>query len=203
MRPAEADAVAAERFRYRAHVAARAQPHRERRDRLLVLLELELVDRRPPCRHLDRHAAAMEPVRALAADLGRRGSGDLELDLAAERIELRVEVEELRRLVLVDDVALGIAGGCRPREVDRGLVALLEPHEPLRLLREAPEQHEQEPGRERVERPGVTSPRAGPLAELTHDRERRRAGGLVVEDEARGRRGASTRHYGLRRTLSG
>src|SRR4029079_10193065 len=113
-------------------------------------------------------------------DCGR--SRDFELDLAAERVEPGLEVEERRRIVLLDDFALRIPGGRRLREIDSGLVPFLEPDESLRLLREAAEQDEQEPGRERVERPRVPGPSAGLLAQLADDCERRGAGRLVVED---------------------
>ena len=195
--------MSAERLGDRAHVAAGAQAHRKLRHWLLVFLELELVDRRPARRHLDGYAAPVELVRPLAADLDRGCGGDLEVDLAAEGVQLRLELEERRRLVLVDDLALRIARGRRPREVDGRLVPLLQPDELLRLLRETPEQDEQEPGRERVERPRMPGPRARLLAQLPHDRERRGAGRLVVEDEPARVERPLTRHCEPRRTRGG
>ena len=47
--------------------------------------ELERVDSRAAQRHLDRDAAPVQLVGALAADLHRRGGRDRQLDLAAQR----------------------------------------------------------------------------------------------------------------------
>ena len=86
----------------------------------------------------------------------------------------------------LDDLALDVAGRRARRQVDLGQVALVEPDEVLRQPRRRPEQDEQEPGRERVERPGVAGARAGAVAQPLDDRERRRPRRLVDEDEPRG-----------------
>ena len=141
----QAHAMAAERFRHRAHVPARAEAHGEARDRLLVVDELELVDGCLPRRHLDGDALPVELVRALAADLDRRGSGDLQVDLAAEAFEQPRELGLRRRSVLLDDVPFGIARRGQPRKVDRGLVALREADEALGLLRDDPSRTSRSP----------------------------------------------------------
>ena len=116
--------MAAQRLGDRAHVAAGADVDREPGDTAVVVEELERVHRRPTHRHLDLDASAVQLVRALAADLHRRGCRDAQVDLAAQRVDPRLELARGQRLVLVDDLAFGIAGRGGPREVDCRLVAL-------------------------------------------------------------------------------
>jgi hypothetical protein len=52
----------------------------------------------------------MQPVGALAADLDRRGGRNRQLDLTPEGLEQPVERILVRRSVLAEGVALGIAG---------------------------------------------------------------------------------------------
>ncbi len=144
-------------------------------------------DRRAPHRHLDRDAPPREPVRALTADLHRRGGGDRQLDLAAEALEPRSSSSRDGRLVRSTTSPSGSPVDVASREVDVREVALVEPDEAIRRsLRRRTGQHEQQPRRERVERPGVTGPRARPPADLRDDRERRRPGRLVDEHDAGG-----------------
>jgi hypothetical protein len=85
--------------------------------------------------------------------------------------------------VLVDPLAFDVAGRRPRREVDLGHVSLGQAHEAwLQARRRAREQQEQ-PGGERVERPRVPGPCAGPPPDRRDDRERGGAGGLVDEDD--------------------
>ena len=118
-------------------------------------MQHKLVDRRRAVRHLDVLALAKALVRALALDLHGRGGGHAQLDLAAERLEPLLELLERGRLVLFDGVALDVARRGRRAEVDLGHVPLVEADEVLREPRRRAEQHEQQPGRERVERARV------------------------------------------------
>src|SRR5215218_10265043 len=179
--------VPAERVRDRAHVRPRADVRAQGGDAVLVPDELQRVNRRAAKRHLHRDTAPREPVRALAADLHRRRRRDPQFDLAAERSQPRLELVTRRRLVLLDDLALWIAGGRARPQVDRGLVALVEPDQVLHQPRRSAEQDEQEAARERVERPRVPRPRAGAIPDLADDRERRRARRLVDQHEPRRR----------------
>jgi hypothetical protein len=69
----------------------------------------------------------------------------------------------------------------RCEEID---VALVETDEVAREPRRAPEQHEQEPGGERVEGARVPCLDAEARAQAVDDGERGGSGGLVDEDEA-------------------
>ena len=203
VRAPQAHAVPAERLGDGPDVAARAETHRQPRNRRLVPHELELVDARPAHGHLHGDASAVELVRALTADLHRRRGGNLQVDLAAERLEALEELGFGRGIVLLDDLTLGVPGRSHPGQVDRSLVPLRNANEALRLLRERAEQDEQEAGRKRVECPGVAGPRARLLPDVADDREGRRACGLVEEDEPAGSRRAFTRHLATRRTRVG
>ena len=102
-----------------------------RGDAVAIGDDVERVYLRAPERHLDRHAAPVQAVRALAADLDRGGGRDRQLDLPAEARELRLELVRGRRLVPVELLPLRIAGR-RPRaQVDVREVALVEPDEAL------------------------------------------------------------------------
>ena len=83
------------------------------------------------------------------------------------------------------DLALGVAGRRQRAEARDGLVGLGQRHQEALRAARAPDEHEQQPGRERVERAGV----AGLAhAEAAAHRERQvvrgLAGRLVDEDEA-------------------
>ena len=155
--------------------------HPQVRDPAVVVDQFELVHGRAPNGHVHLHPTPHELVRALAADLDRRRGRDLQVDLAAERGDALLELLLRRWVVLLDDLALGIPGGRRGREVHSRLVLLRQPHELLRLLGESAEQDEQQARGEGVERAGVARPRAGSVAQVADDRERRGAGRLVDE----------------------
>jgi hypothetical protein len=151
----------------------------ELHERRRVPADAQVVHGRAPHRHLDRDPAPMEPVRALALDLHRRRLRDGQLDFSRQRFDL-VRRRDRR---LLDDVPFTVTRGRPQAEPDLGPVALVEADEVPREPRPAAEEHEQEPRRERVERPGVTRLRPVALAQPLHDRERRRPGGLVHQHE--------------------
>ena len=96
-------------------------------------MSVERVDPRAPHRHLDRDAAPCQLVRALAADLHRRGGRDRQLDLAAEAREpLSPAPLRVGGSCRSTTLALGVAGRRARREVDVGDVALVEPDEAWR-----------------------------------------------------------------------
>ena len=177
------DAVTAERVRDRADVRPRGDVQLEPRDAVRVPASVELVDVHRAHRHLDGDAAAVERVRALAVDLHRRRGRDREVDRAAQAVERRLELVARRRVVLVDALALDVAGRRARRQVDLRHVALRQPDEPRLQPRRRAREEQQEPGRERIERPRVPGPRPGPPPHRGDDRERRRPGGLVDEDD--------------------
>ena len=167
----------------RAHVGSGRDEQVEPGDSAFVRLERELVDVHRAKRHLDGNASPVQGVGALAADLHRRDGGNRQLDGAAERGERLVERFRAERLVLVEHVALEVAGRRAGRQVDRGRVPLRQAYE-LRLQprRGAREEHEQA-GREGIERARVPGAGARPPPDRRDDRERRRAGRLVDEDD--------------------
>ncbi len=183
--PAQRDAVAAQLVGDRANVRTRADEEVEGRDAPVVAEQLGRVDRRAPDRHLDGNAFAMQLVRALAADLHGRSGRDLQVDLAAELLDELGELLLTRRIVGVERLTFEVSGARSRRQVDFRHVALVETHEALRQLRAAAEEDEQEPRRERVERPRMPRPGAGAPAQVAHDRERRGACRFVDEHEAR------------------
>ena len=101
---------------------------------------------------------------------------------------------------VLDDLALRIAGGRRRREVHVRRVLLRQPDESLRQLGECAEQDEQQARREGVERAGVPGPRAGSVAQVADDRERRGAGRLVDEHQAARSQASLRRHSSRWRT---
>jgi hypothetical protein len=126
----------------------------------------------------------MECVCALPADLHGRDSGNGQFDGASKAVESNLQVVLGGRLVVIDPLALDVAGRRLRGEVDLGLVPLRQADE-LRLQPgRGARQEKQEPGRERVECPRM--PRPGPRLppQCSDDRERRRAGGLVDEDDS-------------------
>ena len=124
LRSSQRHAVAAERIGYRPDVGAGADTQVERRDALCIRDDVERVDLRPPQRHLDHDALAVEAVRALTPDLDGRRRRDRKLDLAAEARERGLELGRRGRLVQLERLALRIARGRPPREIDGGEVAL-------------------------------------------------------------------------------
>jgi len=114
----------------------------------------------------------MQLVGALAADLDRRGRRDRQLDLAAKGREPLLQLVVARWLGLAGDRAVAVAGVGHGREVDVGQVALVEPDEARGQLGRRPREHEQEAGRERVERAGVARARSGTPAHVGDDGER-------------------------------
>jgi hypothetical protein len=125
-------------------------------------------------------------VRTLASDLDRRGGRDRQLDLAPHSFEPKLELVRVGRLELLDHFALRVAGGGSRREVDLRQVPLVEADEAVLLLREPAQQHEQEPRREGIERPGMARPCPGSLAEIADEGEGRRARRLVHENQPGG-----------------
>ena len=120
---------------------------RSSRDHAVAIREdVERVHLRAPHRHLHLHAAPRELVGTLAADLHRRGGRDRQLDLAAEALEPLLELLGCRRVVLLDDVALRVAG--RRRRAERSIVRdvpLVQADEALRSLVARPEQTSSNP----------------------------------------------------------
>ena len=91
--------------------------------------------------------------------------------------------ERLRRHAARRDLALGVAGGRRPAQPRDRLVALGQRHQEALHARRAADQHEQQPGRERVERARVADlhARAEPPPDPRDDVVRGHPGGLVDE----------------------
>ena len=85
--------------------------------------------------------------------------------------------------MLVETLAVQVAGRGANGEVDLGPVALGQPDEVLLESRGRTGQEQEQPGRERIESPGVSRARARSPPGRRDDRERRRAGGLVDEDD--------------------
>ena len=180
---AERLAVAAERIRDRPHVRPGADPQVEARHTVLVGEQLERVDPRPPHRHRNLLAAAVQLVGALAVDLHRRGGGHAELDLAAKSGKTFLELLPTGRLVLLDDLTFRIAGRGAGGEVDLGGVALVETDEPRREPGRRAGEDDEQTRCERVERARVPGARARPAPDRGDHLERRRAGRLVGQDE--------------------
>ena len=67
--------------------------------------QLERVHAEAAQRHLDLDPAPREPVRALAADLHRRGGRNRQLDLPSQLVEPRLEVGAGERLVPLEHLA--------------------------------------------------------------------------------------------------
>ena len=186
LRSPQRAAVPAERARDRPHVGAGADAHVERDHVVCIRDDVERVDRRAPQGHLDLDAAPCEPVCALPADLHRGRRGDRQLDLAAEAREPALELRLARRLELLDDRALRIAGRGPRRQVDVGEIALVQADEAWGDLSCPSGQQQEQAGRERVECPRMTCPRTGHAADLRDDCEGRRTRGLVDQRDARG-----------------
>jgi hypothetical protein len=136
----------------------------------------------------------VEPVRTLAPDLHRRRRRDRQLDLAAELREPLLQLVRLRRVVPVELLAFGIAGGRAGGEVDLRQVALFEADEGGGRLRRATREEEEQAGGEGIERARVAGAGSRPAPHVRHDRERRRARGLVHEQDPRRVEAARRRH---------
>ena len=147
-------------------------------------MEAQLAHVHPPHGHLDRHPTPVEPIRPLPLDLDRRRRGHGKVDVASER---RQPILELwwGEGVAVDRLALRVTRRRSGGEVDLRLVALVEADEARLEARRGAGEQEQEPGGERVERPGVPASRAVRV-DRGHDVERRRPGRLVHEDDPAG-----------------
>ena len=158
---AAAHAVPAERVRDRADVGPGADAQLEPRDAAVVDDELERVYLRPPQRHLHRHAApAPACTRAHRRSSPPRRPGSAARSRRGAPRARRSSSSATGGSCCSSDLALGVARRRRAREVDVRQVALVEADEALREPRRRAEQDEQEPGRERVERPGVPGARA-------------------------------------------
>ena len=169
----------AERRRDRPHVRPRADAKVERATPSAIRDDFERVHLRTPHRHLHLHPAPREPVGTLTADLHRRHGRDRQLDLAAEFREPLLQLAGRRRRVPLEDVSLRIAGRRRRREIDVRDVTLVQSDEAWLQLGRPARQHDEQAGRERVERAGVTGTRAGPPAQLGDHLEGRRPRRLV------------------------
>ena len=187
---AQRRAVPAERVGDRADVRPGRNSQVEVEGWRLEADDLERVDGRAAHRHLDGDAAPMQAVGALAVDLHRRRRRDRQLDLAAQRLDVG-ERRDRRRLELGP---LHVAGVGAHAELDRRQVALVEPDEVAREPRGAADEADEQPGRERVERPGVPGLQVEAVANAPHDLERGRPGLLVHEHEPAGR----VRHSSVR-----
>ena len=133
--------------------------------------------------HLDHDPAPVERVRALAVDLHGRDRRNRQVDRAAQSVEGGVELVGGGSIVLLEPLAVDVARRRSGGEVDLGLVPLRQTHERALQARRRTGEEEQEPGCERIERPGVAGSRAGLPARGGDDRERGRTGGLVDEDD--------------------
>ena len=137
----------------------------EARDRHLALGDLDLLPR------------PGERVGALAADLDRRVGGRALADDAGRQHAARAASRP--RL----DLALGVAGGRREAQPRDRLVALGQRHQEALHARGAPDEDQQQPGGERVQRARVADldALAEPPPHLRDDVVRRHPGGLVDE----------------------
>ena len=167
----------------RAHVGARAALDRERRPLAVApeLLEPRHLDL--ALGDLDRLARACQRVGALPAD-AHRGVGRRPLAEPPGR-----ERERLGRHPPGLDLAVDVPGGRREAQPRDRLVALGQRHQEALRARRPADQHEQQPGRERVERARV--PDLRPARQLPplrgHHVVRGDARGLVDEQDAVGR----------------
>jgi hypothetical protein len=142
------------------------------------------VDRHASNRHLNDDTAPVEAVGTLTVDLHRRRRGNRQLDDAAELAEPLCELVRRGWLVLLEGLALRVPRRRACREIDLGDVTLVETDEPGLEPRRCARQNQEEPGGERVQGSGVTgsSPRA--TTNRRDDREGRRPGRLVHEDDS-------------------
>ena len=136
----------------------------------------------------------MERVCALPVDLHGRDGGNGQVDGAAKAVEPQPPARPRRAARARRSARPGRRRSTSGREVDLGLVALRQPDEPRLQPGRRARQEEQEPGRERIECPRMPRPRPGPPPHRGDDRERRRAGGLVDEDDS-ARLQRAGRHY--------
>ena len=180
-RAPEPAAVPAERVRDRPHVRPAGDVEVDLGQRRLVADDPQRMDGRAAQRHLHRDSLPVEFVGALAADLDGGGRGHRQLHVAFERGDLGFARD--RRLL--DDLALTVAGRRAQPEADLGAVALVQADEVAREPGAAPEEDEQEPGRERVEGARVPCLRPVASAQVGDDRERGRPCRLVDQNEAR------------------
>jgi hypothetical protein len=153
----------------------------ELHERRRVADDLQAVDGRGAQRHLDGDSAAVELVGALAADLHGGGRRNRQLDFPFKPQELLLGCD----LGLLDDLAFPVAGGRAQAEADLRAVALVQPDEVAREPRPLPQQDEQEPRRERVERARVPGLRPEPALRVGDDRKRGRPGRFVDQHEPR------------------
>ena len=166
----------------RAHVRAGRALDRERRAVVLAPQLLEAVDGDRPLVEHDLLPRPRALVGALAVDLDR-AVGRRALQQLAGRQLRRVG----RHAPGLDDLALGVAGRRRRAEPRDRLIGLRQRHEVALDARRAPDEDEQQAGRERVERAGVPDPPPAVLA--AHGRDdvvRGLARGLVDEQDAVG-----------------
>ena len=153
--PPQRRAVASERLGDRADI--RAGRHVEPEPDLVARIrdDVERVDLRTAQGHLHLDALPREPVGALTADLHRRGGGDRQLDLTAEALEPSLELRPSRSLVPLARLAFGIAGRGRRGEIDVRDVPLVQTDKARSQSSCRTGQQDQQPARERVERPGM------------------------------------------------
>ena len=168
----------AERVRDRPHVGARTDVQRQLHRRgccgiAAIGDDVEREDLRTPQGHLHVDTPPCQLVRALAADLHRRGGRDRQLDLTAEALERRIDRRAVRRRMPAEDVAFRIARRGRRGQVDVGDVSLVQADKARSKPSCRTGQQDQKPRGERVQCPRVTGPRTRPAAERRDDREGR------------------------------
>ncbi len=104
LRPPQRPAVTAERLSDRPHVRAAADAQIQRDHVACIGDDVERVHRRAPAGHLHLDTSPRQPVRALTADLDRRGGRDRQLDLPSEAREPPIELGVVRSLEPLDDL---------------------------------------------------------------------------------------------------
>ena len=112
----------------------------------------------------------------------------------AQGLERRLDRRAVARGAGRHELALGIVGRRARAEAHRRPVALVEAGEEAREPRRPAREHQQQPGGERVERPGVADAPAQHRPQRRDGAERARAGGLVEQQHAGSRRRPRARH---------
>src|SRR5204863_6633623 len=142
--------------------------------------ELRAVDGDRPRLRLERLAAARPAIEALAFDLDR-GICRRALELLAGR-----DAWALRGPPRVLEPPVAVSGVRAPAEPGHDAIGLGQVDQEALRARRPPHEHEQQTGRERVERPGVADADAPaePSADPGHDVVRGQAGRLGVEQDA-------------------
>ena len=153
--------------------------------RLLVERDqLQPLDRHHPRRRRLGLAPPHARVGALSGDPHGRGQRHLLQHLAGERGRRLPHGGSVRPPAGLRDLSLRVERRGDRAELHDRAVALVQAGQERRQPRRPSRQHQQQAGRERVERAGVPHLRAGQRPQPADHRERRRSRGLVDEQQS-------------------